>query len=105
MSNETVNKVFLEIIPSYLVFYNRKQYDTGFKINLYDCFELVLTWKKCKNYFIHTTIKLLNNYTPTSEDAYILQEVSNMVKGNTITRLVKWYRDQCKQNNVECKMK
>lgn len=50
--DETVNKVFLEIVPAYMLFYNRKQYHTGYKINLYNCFQLILTWKKCKNWFV-----------------------------------------------------
>ena len=105
MSDETVDKVFLEIIPSYLVFYNRRQYDTGYKINLYDCFELVLTWKKCYNYFISTTINLINNYQPTEEDTYILRELSNMVKGDTIIKMTKWYKKMCKLKKLEVNLK
>jgi len=99
--DETVDKVFLEIIPSYLLFYNRRQYDTGYKINLYDCFELVLTWKKCYHYFISTTINLINNYQPTEEDKYILRELSNMVKGDTIIKMTQWYKKMCKLKKLE----
>lgn len=102
--DETVDKVFLEIVPAYMLFYNRKQYHTGYKINLYNCFQLVLTWKKCKNWFVSTKIELINDYTPTSEDAYILQEISNMVKGDTLIKMVRWYKKQCKMTNVECNL-
>lgn len=101
MSNETINKIFLEIIPSYMLFYNQKRYDTVYKVNLYDCFELVLTWKKCYRYFIKTTINLLNNYKATEEDMYILKELSDMVKGDTILKMTKWYKQQCKLNKLD----
>lgn len=94
--DETVDKVFLEIVPSYMLFYNRRRYDTGYKINLYNCFQLTLTWKKCFHWFVSTKIELIDNYTPTAEDAYILNELSNMVKGDTVVKMIHWFKKQCK---------
>jgi len=88
--------IFMKIIPVYMDFLERRNYfyknNKGQRINLYDCFFLDLVWKKCyRKYLLSTTLYTAENYTATDEDKKILKEVSDLVKNDTVEKIVNWY--------------
>jgi hypothetical protein len=88
--------VFMQILPVYMDFLERRDYfyknNKGQRINLYDCFFLDLVWKRpYRKYLLSTTLHNAENYTPTDEDKKILKEISDLVKNDTIEKIVNWY--------------
>jgi hypothetical protein len=94
---ETSQKLFYQVVPMYLDFFEAKKWDNTHIIDLYGVIRFKLIWKSIKGLkqkILNTIVSPINDYALIRDDRKLLDSLLEILEHRHIKNISNWYKNK-----------